>query len=229
MCSPRSGSGRWTPCAVRCAHKRPPFPRLWTRTQRTTWVRGPCPPSRTPAPATPHWGHRATRTTPRRWPWARPHSRTRSPRRRSGCGSLGRTSAWTSPAPGSRESKAPRPYCSGGSPSRWRRPSASSASKSPLGAPRSRDRCCPGAWRRDGAPCAACPISRRMTGRQHPGHPAGPPRGGGGIGDGARPTRVRNRGGTGPVGAGARVPGQGGHLHRAVQGAPHVPDHAHAV
>ena len=42
-----------------------------------------------------------------------------SPRRRSGCGSQGRTSAWTSLAPGSRGNKAPWRCWSGGPPSRW--------------------------------------------------------------------------------------------------------------
>ena len=50
----------------------------------------------------------------------------------------------------------------------------SSASTSPLGAPRSRDRCCPGAWRRDGAPCAAYPISVRMNGGSGPSAPWSP-------------------------------------------------------
>ena len=83
-------------------------------------------------------------------------------------------------------------------------------------------RCCPGACRRDGAPCATRPISRPLaggSGPQHPGHPAGPPWSGGSVGDGSRPAGVQNRGGAGLVGAGARIPGQGGHIHRAVQGA----------
>ena len=108
--------GRWTPCADRCAPGRPPSLQSWTRMRQTTWGREPCSPSRMLAPATLRWGHRATRMTPRQWPWARPPSRRRSPRRRSGCGSQGRTSVWTSLAPGSRGNKAPRRCCSGGAP-----------------------------------------------------------------------------------------------------------------
>ena len=96
------------------------------------------------------------------------------PRRRSGCGSRGRSSAWTSPAPRSTGNAAPRRCCSGGSPSRWRRPSASSALTSPLGAPRPRDRCCPGVWRRGGAPCVAYPTSRPTTGESEPSAPWSP-------------------------------------------------------
>ena len=65
------------------------------------------------------------------------------------------------------------PY-SGASPSRWRRPFASSASTSPLEAPRPRDRCCPGAWRRGGAPCVASPTSRPTTGESGPSAPWSP-------------------------------------------------------
>ena len=67
-----------------CAQQ-PPSPQSWTRTRRTTQNREPCSPSRMPAPATPRWDRRATRMTPRQWPWARPPYMRRSPRRRSGC------------------------------------------------------------------------------------------------------------------------------------------------
>ena len=67
-----------------------------------------------------------------------------------------------------------RRRCSGGSPSRWRRPSASSASTSPLEVSRPRDGCCPGAWKRGGAPCVTCPNSRPTTGESGPSAPRSP-------------------------------------------------------
>ena len=136
------GGGLPAPIGVR-PDGRPP-PRLWTRTRRTTWSREPRSPSRMPAPATPRWGHRAMQMTRRQRPRAQLPSKRGSPRRKSGCGSRGKTYVWTSHAPGSRGSKAPRRCCSGEPPSRWRRPSASSESTSASGGSRPWGQCCPG-------------------------------------------------------------------------------------
>ena len=54
---------------------------------------GALPPLKDAGPGYAALGSSATRTTPRRWPWARPRSKTWSPQRRNGYGSRGRTSA----------------------------------------------------------------------------------------------------------------------------------------
>ena len=49
------------------------------------------------------------------------------------------------------------------------------------------------------------------------------------AGEGARLAAARERASSGRVGIGARVAGQGGHVHRPFQGASRVPNHARAV
>ena len=100
--------------------------------------------------------------------WTRPPCRGRSLRRRSGCRSRAKTSVWTSPAPRSRENGAPRRSCSRASRFRWQRHSVSLASTSSLGVRESRGRCCPDAWKRDGALSAASPTSPPMNAESGP-------------------------------------------------------------
>ena len=80
----------------------------------------------------------------------------------------GQDFTWTNGALRSRGNRAPRRSYSGVSGSRWRRLFANLASTSPWGVPKLRGWCYPSAWKRDGAPSAASPISPPTTAKSRP-------------------------------------------------------------